>query len=512
MTSVTGHVHWTSFEESLNERNITVIRPTIAVYTERPSIYRGTCVQDRTDRSRQVFTCSGITSLRELNVVPHTAHTIRIILSNLKTIPTQAFSRFDGWLSRLELRDCGIETIEYRAFADLYNLQYLSLHSNQLESITSETLEGLGNLRHLDLSRNHINRIANDAFDILPWLHSLDISDNYINCFSVEHIAYKLQYLRSLQVSGNPWSCLCGSKLASFLDSRRIPYNRAALINVNNDCYITTSVTPSHSTTVVGTPRTTTTTTEPPSIRIRNETIQGSCTVQEDPAGPRYRCIGGNLPLLKSIPYNTISIEFREGHLPHLPAGALYHFPKLQELIIRNSGLKTIEVGAFRGLDSLERLTIQDNPLTVIEADWFNIQRLERLDLRGNSIRYIAPGAFRHLHKLVYLNLEGNDLPCIFSSDLQDMPDLHIVEFSGNPLKWRCRMDLEQFLETRKIKFVKVENSCEGKKIMRNLLYENRTAEPLECPPGCSAAAKIEQGKGLLYVTFVLLFALIRMP
>jgi len=460
--------------------------------------------------SRQVFTCSGITSLNELDILPRSVHAIRIVLSNLKTIPTRAFARFDGWLSHLELRDSNIETIEYRAFVDLYNLERLSLHSNQLKTVTSEALEGLTNLRYLDLSRNHISRIPNEVFDVLPQLYSLDISENYMNCFGVEHMARKLSHLQSLKISGNPWSCLCGTKLASFLDSRRISYNRESLFDVNDDCYVTKlPVTPP--TTALTTPWTTytpwTTTTEPPSIGFHNETLEGSCVKIDGVAEPRYRCMGGNLLLLKNIPRDAVYIEFYEGHLPVLPAGSLYNFRNLQELIIRNCGLRTISVGAFRGLDSLERLTIQDNPLTSIEADWFNIERLERLDLRGNSIHYIAPGAFRHLRKLVYLNLEGNDLQCIFTSDFQDMPNLHIIEFAGNPLKWRCRMDLEQFLETQKIKFIKVENSCEGKKITRNLLYQNRTVEPLECPPGCSTASDTDLGKSSM-LALVLFFAI----
>ncbi|KAL6433204.1 hypothetical protein ACFW04_006432 [Cataglyphis niger] len=506
-TSFTGQVRWTSFDDQiLHDKNITIVRPPIEIRTERPPIHRGSCTQDRTQTSQQVFTCSGIVSLKELDVIPNSAHTIRIILSSLKTIPTRAFARFDGWLSRLELRDCDIETIEYRAFIDLYNLNYLSLHSNQLKLITSEALEGLTNLRHLDLSRNHIYRINNDVFDILPRLYTLDVSENNMNCFGIEHMARKAPHLYSLKVSSNPWTCLCGSKLASFLDSRRIPYNRETLFDAGDDCYATgVPVTPA--TTAVTTSKSTTT--EPPSKGLYDERIQGSCTRILDSAKPRYRCVGGNLSLLKSLPYETVAIEFLEGHLPHLPAGSLYQFSKLQELVIRNCGLKTIEPGAFRGLDSLEQLTIQNNTLTSIEAECFNLERLERLDLRGNLIHYIAPGAFHHLPRLSYLNLEGNDLQCIFTSDLQNMQHLHIVEFAGNPLKWRCRVDLEQFLETRKIKFVRVENSCEGKKIMRNLLYQNQTAESLTCPPGCSTANKIDQRNSLtLFITFTLFFAI----
>lgn len=501
-----GHVHWTTFEETLSQKNISVIKPPIEIPTERPPIHKGICMRDRTQMSQQVYTCSGITSLSELNaLLPRSIHSLRIVLSNLKTIPTRAFAHFDSWLTRLELRDSNIETIEHRAFINLYNLQHLSLHSNQLKTVTPEAFEGLTNLQYLDLSRNHIYRIPNEVFNTLSHLYSLDVSENYMNCLGVEHMARMMPHLNSLKVSGNPWSCLCGTKLASFLDSRRIPYNRDSLFDMSDNCYATGS--PTSPTTVVITPSTTTTT-EPPSIGIYNETLKGSCFRVAGSTEPRYRCIGGNLQLLKNIPRDAVSIEFHEGHLPVLPSSFLYDFRNLQELIIRNCGLRTITPGAFRGLDSLERLTIQGNPLTSIEVDWFNIERLERLDLRGNSIRYIAPGAFRHLHRLVYLNLEGNDLQCIFTSDFQNMPNLHIVEFAGNPLKWRCRMDLEQFLETQKIKFVKVENTCEGKKIIRNLLYQNRTVE-VDCPPGCSTANNIELGKSsTLFIAFVLFFAI----
>lgn len=505
-TPIVGHVHWTTFDDTLIQRNITVTRPIVEVPTERPPVHKGTCVRDRTQISRQVFTCSGIASIDELNILPRSLHGLRIILSNLKTIPTRTFARFDGWMSHLELRDSNIETIEHRAFADLYNLQRLSLHSNQLKSVTSETVEGLTNLRYLDLSRNHINRIPNEVFDTLSHLHTLDVSENYMNCLGVEHMARKMPHLYSLKVSGNPWSCLCGTKLASFLDSRRIPYHRESLFDMNDDCRATVLPVPPPTTAVV-THIPWTTTTEPPSIALYNETAKGNCFRITESAEPRYRCVGGNLMLLKNAPHDAVSIEFSEGDLPHLPANSLYNFRRLQELIIRNCGLRTISPGAFRGTDSLERLTIQGNPLMSIETDWFNIEHLERLDLRGNSIRYIAPGAFHHLRRLVYLNLEGNDLQCIYTSDFQELPNLHIVEFAGNPLKWRCRMDLEQFLETQKIRFVKVENTCEGKKITRNLLYENRTVEALECPPGCSTASNIELGKSST-LAFVLFFAI----
>lgn len=429
-----------------------------------------------------------------MNLIPSTTHTIRVILSNIKKLPENTFTRFDGYLSRLEFRDCGIERIESRAFSNLHNLEYLSLRNNQLESINADMVQGIYNLRYLDVSHNNIYRITNDVFDQLPYLINLDISDNNINCIGIEYMAHKLRYLSSLDVSNNPWSCLCGTKLIEFLNKRGIKYDKTLFL-LKEDCY--SSFRPDI---ITNSPILVTT-----NIPLSNETIEGSCTIHEDATGIRYRCIDGNLLLLQSIPSNVSAIEFNEGHLPRLPLESFSKFINLQELIIRNSGLTIIEHGAFNNLNKLINLTIQDNPLEMIESSWFNLENLERLDLRGNSIKYIESGSFRYLNRLIYLNLEGNDLKCIFTSDLNDMPNVYIIEFSGNPLKWRCRVELEQFLEARKIRFIKIENSCEGKKLVRNLLLQNKTDGSFDCPSECSAAINIDRYLSILFILPVLM-------
>lgn len=469
----------------MKQSNITIVRPyfparptVVPTVVSQSPVYNGSCYPEKNSR-HSVYTCRAITSIEELGVIPSTAHTIRVNLSNIKKISQKTFTRFNGYLSKLEFHDCGIMTIEPHAFFGLYNLQHLSLHSNQLKSIDNEMVEGLSNLRHLDVSHNNINRITNNVFDVLPYLKELDISENLMNCIGVEYMATRLRYLSSLKVANNPWSCLCASKLAEFLDAREIYYDRHSLL-LKEDCYatqMTTSIPVTSST----------------SASTWNETIKGSCTSHEDKTGIRYRCIDGNLPLLQSIPAEVTTIEFIEGHLPRLPPGCFVKFTNLRELVIMNSGLTTIEQGAFSGLHKLENLTIQDNPLEMVGLAWSDLKNLERLDLRGNSIKYINSESFKQLDRLTYLNLEGNDLKCIFTSDLSDMPNLYIIEYSGNPLKWRCRVDLEQFLEARKIRFVKIENSCEGKKLVRNLLLQNKTDGLFDCPSECSAAAHNEQ-------------------
>ncbi|XP_043796745.1 slit homolog 1 protein-like isoform X2 [Apis laboriosa] len=469
-TLITGKIHWTSFEDSIKQTNISILKPPllsppseIHIVTSQPPIYTGTCYPEKiNEKSRSIYTCRGITSIEELNLIPSTTHTIRVILSNIKKVPENTFTRFDGYLSRLEFRDCGIERIESRAFSNLHNLEYLSLRNNQLESINADMIQ--------------------------------DISENNINCIGVEYMAHKLHYLSSLDVSNNPWSCLCGTKLAEFLNERGIKYDKTLFL-LKEDCY--SSFRPdiiTNSSILVTT-----------NIPLSNETIKGSCTIHEDTTGIRYRCTDGNLLLLQSIPLDVIAIEFNEGHLPRLPLESFSKFINLQELVIRNSGLTIIEHGAFNNLNKLNNLTIQDNPLEMIESSWFNLGNLERLDLRGNSIKYIESGSFRYLNRLTYLNLEGNDLKCIFTSDLNDMPNVYIIEFSGNPLKWRCRVELEQFLEARKIKFIKIENSCEGKKLVRNLLLQNKTGGFFDCPSECSAAINIDRYLSILFILPVLI-------
>ncbi|XP_066584015.1 slit homolog 2 protein-like [Prorops nasuta] len=506
----TGTVHWGSLEETISYYNITSElrprpRPPIQFTTpipEAPTIVPGgTCTPK--DNSVQYYSCSGITSLYKLDTIPYRVHTIRIMRSRIVTIPSQSFTRFGHYLRILEFHDCSIKKIDNHAFWGLNNLEHLVLRSNALESITAECLDGLPRLRHLDLSRNHIYRISNGVFDMLPHLATLDISENNMNCIGVEYMASRLKHLRDLTVTGNPWSCLCGAELIRFLEDHRIPYDRDSLVDQSEQCHDKT-VFP-----MIYPPATTvrTTTITYPAITLEptyptiSRTPEGNCTSHEEAEGIRYKCHGGNIYLLETLPDKIGAIEFQEGHLPHLPFEVFKRFSEVHEIIIRNCGLRTIEPGAFNHLHKLERLTIRDNPLLTVGSSWFILENLEALDLRGNSIRYIEPGAFKHLPKLLYLNLEGNDLKCIFTSDLGDMQKIHVIEFSGNPLKWRCRTELEQFLETRHINYVKVENSCEGKKIVRNLLLQNTT---YDCAAGSTSNGV--QWKSSFIITFTIVF------
>ncbi|XP_076232670.1 uncharacterized protein LOC143178097 isoform X2 [Calliopsis andreniformis] len=495
---MTGRVHWTSFEDSIRESNITIARPSsstrvteVPIVALQPPIYNGSCYPEKAI-TPSTYICRAITSIEELNIIPSVTHTVHISLSNIKKIPKNTFTRFNGYLSKLEFHDCGIEKIEPYAFSGLYNLQHLSLRNNQLEFIDAEMIQGISSLRYLDISKNNIIGIANNVFDELPYLKQLDLSENSINCIGVEYMAQRLRYLTSLKVVDNPWSCLCAAKLAEFLNTREIYYDRHSLLS-KEYCYATQ----------IASITTPVPVTSPTSSPVWNETIEGICNRYEDNTEIRYRCTGGNLLLLQSIPAEVTAIEFLQGHLPRLSAESFSKFKNLYELIITNSGLTTIEQGALNGLHKLQNLTIQDNPLEMIGSSWFVLKNLERLDLRGNSIKYISPNAFKHLDQLMYLNLEGNDLKCIFTSDLNNMPNLYVVEFSGNPLKWRCRVDLEQFLEARQIRYVKIENPCEGKKLMRNLQLENKTDGSFDCPSECSSASYIDQN--FLFFIYTLL-------
>lgn len=526
--SVTGIVHWAPFKDSLNEKtNVSVLIEPIATttlttqektITERPSkkivdngnvittiqptINKGNCTTS--DHSQSAYICTGLTSINPINAIDNRARTIEIVLSDISVIPPETFQRFNGHLRRLEFRDCGIERIAAGAFAGLENLERLSIRNNGLKTFDGDYLVGLSsNLKYLDLSRNRISMIDKEVFDLFPYLLELDISYNTINCIAVERMERRLVRLKSLKVTGNPWSCLCGNKLAEFLNKRNLTYDRDTLID-GSECYGGTSeslstVSPSSTAFSIATTTTTTTmattsiVTNKTEDEISTNTIQGVCTRREkDKDELRYVCTGGNILLFNAIPDEVTAIEFHEGNLPRLTAGTFSRFYNLRELLIRNSGLKTIEPKTFEDPKELRVLAIADNPLTTIDGSWLNLNELERLDLRGNDIRYIAPGSFRRLSKLRYLNLEGNDLNCIFTSDINEMPEINVIEYSSNRLKWKCRLELEQFLEMRKIKFVRIEKSCEGKTYMRNILWENHTNDHYDVCQACSSAYDIK--------------------
>lgn len=167
-----------------------------------------------------------------------------------------------------------------------------------------------------------------------------------------------------------------------------------------------------------------------------------------------YACTGGDPSDLNLLPEETGKIRITGMTLYRITADTFSRFgPNLWVLACSHCGLVDIEPGAFRHLVNLEQLSLDNNRLTTVRADWFEgLRYLTYLDLNYNDIRSIEDGVFEKLDSLVDLRLSGNLLECLNLRDMSSLKELKRMFLSENP-EFKCPHAVSEFLENRNVSF-----------------------------------------------------------
>ncbi|MEE6505281.1 hypothetical protein FKM82_005481 [Ascaphus truei] len=136
-------------------------------------------------------------------------------------------------------------------------------------------------------------------------------------------------------------------------------------------------------------------------------------------------------------------------------------------LTLANSGIKSIESGAFRTLRGLTKLGLYGNHLNLLTPSWFHdpaqlenlnisfnrfdeiqpqmlagFTGLTGLNFTGNNINKIGSGSLRNLSKLTFLDLSYNNISFIRRDVFSPVPNA-TVRLGDNP--WNCSCELEDF-------------------------------------------------------------------
>ena len=157
---------------------------------------------------------------------------------------------------------------------------------------------------------------------------------------------------------------------------------------------------------------------------------------------------------------NLTQLWLHENQISELHPDTFQNLPNLYNLYLGHNQLTAIEPGTFRNLPRLNRLWIQDNPLASINPNLFNdLAKLRYLILCGNRLTALEPGTFANLTglrvldlcqnpgltklppglfpaqaDLRILDLRDNGIDEIHPNVLADLPSLHTLQTSGNPL------------------------------------------------------------------------------
>ena len=108
----------------------------------------------------------------------------------------------------------------------------------------------------------------------------------------------------------------------------------------------------------------------------------------------------------------------------------------LEELVLSNNVITSLERGMFDGLESLEELQLDNNTINLMEDRIFeHMGRLQRLDLSHNDISVLTPETLQGLTGLRYLNLHNNSMAIIGNRAFSHVTQLRRLDLSSNRIE-----------------------------------------------------------------------------
>lgn len=115
------------------------------------------------------------------------------------------------------------------------------------------------------------------------------------------------------------------------------------------------------------------------------------------------------------------AISLKGNKLTTLPEGIFSNLSFLKQMRLSENQLVSIE-GAFKGLGSLEILSLNDNQISEITINTFkDLTSLHHLELNNNKITKIQPNAFGNMKALMLVGLGSNPITSVANIFPKDM-------------------------------------------------------------------------------------------
>jgi Leucine-rich repeat (LRR) protein len=159
-------------------------------------------------------------------------------------------------------------------------------------------------------------------------------------------------------------------------------------------------------------------------------------TCKCDPAGYYVTCYKSslnNIPLI--FPTNVQQLWLYENNITSLENDSFISrgLTELEEIRLAESGLKTMELGAFNGLQSWRDLLILGNEISEITPGTFKpMSRLQTLFLTGNRIEHLEVDIFSGLIILKFINPKENNLQYLHPDTFAGLPNLVRLDLGYN--------------------------------------------------------------------------------
>lgn len=127
---------------------------------------------------------------------------------------------------------------------------------------------------------------------------------------------------------------------------------------------------------------------------------------------------------------NLRVLKLSRNHLQKFRLRTFENTPQLEELVLNNNQIETIEDGTLQ-LPHLKRLDLSYNKLKELKNMFQNCRNLEYLDIRSNHITLIKRSIYQ-LNRLQYLNLDNNRIVDIYFRGLVRLQALEHLSLENN--------------------------------------------------------------------------------
>ncbi|XP_062987792.1 platelet glycoprotein V [Elgaria multicarinata webbii] len=355
----------------------------------------------------------------------------RLILSSnqLSAISPGCFEGL-GQLKTLKLSNNKLRQLPGGVFDPLLRLQQLALEHNRLLSLPPGLFDRLLNLQELSLSKNFLAALPGQLFRRLARLEQLDLSRNQLVALP-RNIFSTLSSLKKLILSANGLASLEPGLFAHLGALLELQLHSCAIGAVAPGAFHglrqlqTLTLSDNRLPTL------------PAELFFPLRRL-ARLTLHRNPLQALPRRLFGETPHLHSL-------CLCETRLSTLPALMLSNLTRLERLgLSLNPRLSALPGGVFRGLASLEALSLHSNNLSSLAEEVFGgLENLRELSLFGNRITGLPPNVFRHLGRLETLYLNNTGLRALPGDVFASLPSLQKVWLDGNP--WRCCCELAAF-------------------------------------------------------------------
>jgi hypothetical protein len=165
------------------------------------------------------------------------------------------------------------------------------------------------------------------------------------------------------------------------------------------------------------------------------------------------------------------NLDLSNNELRLLKNASFSSYSSLSILILSYSNVEEIEINAFTGLQMMREIDLSYNQLQSFNPKIFSSNPLlEYVSLRGNSLVYLSsdfpilisnsissldlsscslttihPVTFSSLPSLYELDLSSNNLQTISLGNLENNPELRVLELNNN--RWTCNCDIVEVMQ-----------------------------------------------------------------